>query len=588
MKKRWLKGLLAVLLISGVGLMGCKNDPEPGSKPRPQFGTDYDVIVVGGGMSGAAATYAAAKGGAKVLLLEKRRVLGGASGGGSMGATNSIIQQTASPPIVDTDQSWIEKWKKRDDQLGYINPAEIRYADMAALKWLVGNSAGSIKYLIDAGGVISSRPWAMSQDLEERYHNLNVNGRNVAGAGIARFFAEKAEEFSAEVYLNTRVLRLLQEGGPGSRITGVELDDGTVINAKAVILAAGGFRSDINAWIDSPEPIRYSVQNGADGTNTGWEGEGILMAEAAGGELWDDPWVIGIGTQFAATIERGDEGLWVDAKTGNRVGFEGAMTSVRTGWAMIAQRNGSKLYAIVASNFFEEQPNPNAPLIPEGWVRADNTGVTADGLSARTLAAVSAPGAELIYPAGPIFKANTIAELAAAAGINASGLQKAIDTYHNIADAINARNASYPPITPSNVLANRNAAYDAGYAGLDPLDADELSNTNRNTNPLGPGMGFLGSNNTRKTYMKITTPPFYAVEVLPDVMGTFGGIKTEYETARVRVAGNLDTFIPGLYAVGENANRSLYGRVYLSGSSSIYCITSGRIAGEHAANFVKQ
>ena len=38
-----------------------------------------------------------------------------------------------------------------------------------------------------------------------------------------------------------------------------------------------------------------------------------------------------------------------------------------------------------------------------------------------------------------------------------------------------------------------------------------------------------------------------------------------------------------LYAGGECANKVLYNQVYMSGSAVQFALTSGRIAGEHAA-----
>lgn len=74
--------------------------------------------------------------------------------------------------------------------------------------------------------------------------------------------------------------------------------------------------------------------------------------------------------------------------------------------------------------------------------------------------------------------------------------------------------------------------------------------------------------------------PFYAVRIYPLTMGTFGGVKINDNYQVLKANGSV---IPNLYAAGENANRFLYNQVYMSGSAVQYALTSGRIAGEHAA-----
>lgn len=72
----------------------------------------------------------------------------------------------------------------------------------------------------------------------------------------------------------------------------------------------------------------------------------------------------------------------------------------------------------------------------------------------------------------------------------------------------------------------------------------------------------------------------YALRVTPTQMGTMGGVRT---TLSMQVLNDDGAVIPGLYAAGEMANRPYYGRVYVSGSALLIAATTGRIAGEHAA-----
>jgi fumarate reductase flavoprotein subunit len=84
----------------------------------------------------------------------------------------------------------------------------------------------------------------------------------------------------------------------------------------------------------------------------------------------------------------------------------------------------------------------------------------------------------------------------------------------------------------------------------------------------------------------LTQGPFYAVKVVPNIMGTIGGVKTRVETGEV-----LDTsgaVIPGLYAAGENANRAFFNQVYMSGGALLIASATGKASGAAAAAYSRQ
>jgi fumarate reductase flavoprotein subunit len=80
--------------------------------------------------------------------------------------------------------------------------------------------------------------------------------------------------------------------------------------------------------------------------------------------------------------------------------------------------------------------------------------------------------------------------------------------------------------------------------------------------------------------LPVEKAPFYAIKAHPKTMGTFGGVKTDEFYRVLRADGSV---INNLYAGGECANKVLYNQVYMSGSAVQFALTSGRIAGEHAA-----
>ena len=82
----------------------------------------------------------------------------------------------------------------------------------------------------------------------------------------------------------------------------------------------------------------------------------------------------------------------------------------------------------------------------------------------------------------------------------------------------------------------------------------------------------------------VETAPYYAIRMVPNIMGTIGGVKT-LPTCEVVDADNNP--IPGLYAAGENANRAFFNQVYMSGGALAIAATTGKIAGAGAASFAQ-
>lgn len=84
--------------------------------------------------------------------------------------------------------------------------------------------------------------------------------------------------------------------------------------------------------------------------------------------------------------------------------------------------------------------------------------------------------------------------------------------------------------------------------------------------------------------VSINKAPFYAIKLYPKTMGTFAGVKTNDNYQVLDKKGNI---VKNLYAGGEMANKLLYNKVYMSASAVQYALTSGCIAGEHAAKEIE-
>ena len=85
----------------------------------------------------------------------------------------------------------------------------------------------------------------------------------------------------------------------------------------------------------------------------------------------------------------------------------------------------------------------------------------------------------------------------------------------------------------------------------------------------------------------VRTPPFYAIKGHPTHVGSLGGIKINHN---MEVVDQNDEPIVGLYAAGSDTG-GWEGDTYcliLTGSTFAFAISSGRIAGENAVDFLKR
>ena len=86
---------------------------------------------------------------------------------------------------------------------------------------------------------------------------------------------------------------------------------------------------------------------------------------------------------------------------------------------------------------------------------------------------------------------------------------------------------------------------------------------------------------------RIKEPRFYASKGgPPGAYGSLGGIRVNY---KLEVLGEDFRAIPGLYAAGTDAN-DLYSGTYIypmAGNTMGFAVNTGRMAGESAAEYVK-
>lgn len=166
--------------------------------------TTYDVIVIGGGPAGMMSAGRAGELGAKVILLEKNDSLGKKlliTGGGRCNVTNAEFD----------NRKLLEKFK--DDGKFLFSPFS---------KW-------SVKETLD---FFHNRKMETKVENENRVFPLSNKAQSVWEVMV-----NYVKENSVEVMANSPVAEILIEN---TKVTGVKLKNGKVIQGKSVIVATGG------------------------------------------------------------------------------------------------------------------------------------------------------------------------------------------------------------------------------------------------------------------------------------------------------------------------------------------------------------
>lgn len=147
------------------------------------------------------------------------------------------------------------------------------------------------------------------------------------------------------------------------------------------------------------------------------------------------------------------------------------------------------------------------------------------------------------FDSGYMKRADTLEALAALCGIDAGGLRQTVDRFNGFAKT------------------GRDLDFHRGERAYDKVFADPT---------VGPNPALGG----------IEQGPFYAVEVFPGDVGTYGGIVTDEYARVLRDDGGV---VPGLYATG-NSTASVTGKTYPGAGASIAAsFVFGWIAARHAS-----
>jgi 3-oxosteroid 1-dehydrogenase len=530
---------------------------------------EVDVVIAGSGAAGMTAALTAAHLGLSALVIEKAAVFGGStarSGGGIWAPGNAVLRAAG---VADTPEqaraylAYVAEDVPEESREAFLEgaPAMLDLVlAMTPLKftWVPGYA----DYYPEApGGVAAGRsiepvpsdgrkvlgaelgrlarpylptPVAITQ-AEYRWLTLGrhprarrVAARVAARAARARLLGQRTlglgqalaaglraglVRAGVPVWLDTALTGLEVTGAsvPGTRVTGIRaIRDGEPVLIRArrgVLVAAGGFeRNEEMRHQYQREPIETGWTTGAPGNTGDGIRAGLELGAAVG--LMDDAWwgpsIPLSGGPYFCLSERNLPGCVMVNGAGQRFVNESAPY-------------------VDAVHAMYDGHTPENPHIP-AWLVFDQR------YRNRYVFAGLPPGRPLPrrwYAAGAVVKADDLAGLASAAGVDADGLVKTVARFNEFAAAGKDED-----------FGRGDSAYDRYYG--DP----RLANPN---------------------LAALDRPPFYAVKVVPGDLGTKGGLCTD---ARARVLRPDGTVIDGLYAAG-NASAAVMGRSYAGAGATI-------------------
>lgn len=338
-----MKKVVSILLIAAMTAMlaaGCSNAPaentvaettaapgtaeETTAEPTSEEVTadlDCDIVIVGAGGAGMVAALQAVENGAEnVIIVEKLAVAGGNSvrstGGMNAAKTpnqdtneftenagvektlqsvaNSYADNADITALAETVKAQYEAYQANPE--GYFDSVELFELDtmiggkglnnLELVKTLAENSADAIVWLRENQGADLSQVGSFGGASVKRIHKpVNEEGKTLSvGAYLVPILQQNCEgNQKIQVLFETTATEIIMKDGAAA---GIVVTDGTNaynINAKAVVLASGGFGGN-NDMVAKYQPSfdGYITTNAP-----GITGDGILMGEAVGAATVD-------------------------------------------------------------------------------------------------------------------------------------------------------------------------------------------------------------------------------------------------------------------------------------------------------------
>lgn len=236
---------------------------------------DTDVVVIGSGGAGISAAIEAAEGGAKVVVLEKLARTGGSTrtSSGMVVVGGSKLQEEAG--IEDSVENLKNYWLERGE--GNVDEEMVIYA--------AEHANDALDFLIESGINYNPQGIVFSGTADVPRAHIPPT----YGVEFMDLLIERAEKAGVKIYTETKAEELIKDG---DKVVGVKASQNGadfIVNAKAVILATGGFdhNEELKAKY-SPDAVGAWAVSAPQNT-----GDGLIMGMEAGADTVFKGGVIG-------------------------------------------------------------------------------------------------------------------------------------------------------------------------------------------------------------------------------------------------------------------------------------------------------
>ena len=223
---------------------------------------DSDVVVVGAGGAGRTAAAQAAENGAKVIVVEKMPIVGGNSLKATGGMNAADTQYQADLGITD---SGVQEFIEDTINGGHgIN-------DRSLVTVMAEQSSDAIDWLTSIGAPLPKV--AATGGTTHKYLHEPEDGSAVGSYLVEKLNAQ-AEKLGVQILLNTKATEILTNDGAACGIKAESTEHDYTINAKSVIIAAGGFGANFELMAS----FNPALANAVTTNHAGATGDGILTS----------------------------------------------------------------------------------------------------------------------------------------------------------------------------------------------------------------------------------------------------------------------------------------------------------------------
>ena len=492
-----------------------------------------EVTIIGGGGAGLAAALAASENGCKdIIVLEKAGTGGNSAMAHDIFGAESPLQRRMGVDARRDDffkiaMNWAH-WSK-------INPRIIRA--------FIDKSGDTIRWLQEKG---------VRFEIGQYYINQSPRVRHVIeglGAELMKILANKCREAGVRLFTQSPAKKIVRNGE--GRVTGViaeTKEKKLVIATKCVIIASGGYGMNPDFLKKNPYYNQETMEKANHGVR-GNTGDGIVMALEVGAAtagigniMFHGPQApmpvtsrmkIGEEKYSPSMLVREPQAIWLN-KRGRRFIDEGYNLSSFGRAAAVAQQPGAIMFTVF--------DNRTLQIIEEDgmiWPGAYGGQKSMLPQFKRPLAGEPLPG--------------LVRELRAVAQGNDAIM--ITDSLDELAGFIGAK-----PAVLKKTIEEHNAACAQGH---DPVFCKD-----------------------RRYLLPVATTPYYAIKAQAGICDAIGGVKIN---EHMEVIDQDDSGIPGLYAAGSTTGGwETENYCYeLTGHLLGFALNSGRIAGENAANYLR-